>query len=61
MNRAVDLLSTILSLGTNRILRRWIGGLRAHGLIGCALPVLLINEGFGAYRIYLSGAAAGWW
>ena len=58
---ALHAVETILSFGTNKLVRAGFGWLRDRGLARYVLPALLINEGVGAYRIYLSGNAIGWW
>jgi hypothetical protein len=60
-NRAVELAATVLSLGTNKLVARGAAWLKRHGLVKYVLPVLLVNEGFGAYRVYAAGGAFGWW
>jgi len=58
---AAELTATILSLGTNRLVRRGAAWLRARGLTRYVLPALLANEAFGAWRAWLALDAAGWW
>jgi len=58
---ALDVAATVLSLGTNKLVARGAGWLKRNGLIKYVLPVLLVNEGFGAYRVYAAGGAIGWW
>lgn len=50
---AFHAVETVLSLGTNKLVRAGFGWLRDRGLTRYVLPALLINEGIGAYRIYL--------
>jgi hypothetical protein len=59
--RIFDMTVTILALGTNKLVGRGTGWLRRNGLIQYVLPLLLLNESFGAYRVYVAGSAAGWW
>ncbi len=53
--------ATLLSLGTNRIFRSTASWLRRNGLIRYVLPLLFVNEGLGAYRVYIAGGMMGWW
>lgn len=53
--------ATVLSLGTNKLVGRGAGWLRRKGLVKYVLPLLLLNESFGAYRAYLAGGAMGLW
>lgn len=59
--RTLDVAATVLSLGTNKLVARGAGWLNRNGLIKYVVPVLLLNEGFGAYRAYLAGGAMGLW
>jgi hypothetical protein len=58
---ALEATTTVLSLGTNKLVRRGAGWLRRKGLFQYVVPLLLLNEGFGAYRAYLAGGALGYW
>ena len=58
---ALEVRVTVLSLGTNKVVARGAGWLKRNGLMKYVVPVLLINEGFGAYRAYLAGGAMGLW
>jgi hypothetical protein len=58
---ALEVTATVLSLGTNRLFARGAGWLRRNGLVKYVLPVLLVNEGLGAYRVYIAGGAMGFW
>ena len=60
-SRALDVTTTILSLGTNKLIHRGTGWLTRHGLVRYVVPVLLLNEAFGAYRAFVAGGAMGWW
>ena len=60
-SRALEVTATVLSLGTNKLVARSAGWLRANGLMKYVLPVLLLNESLGAYRAYLAGGAMGLW
>ena len=59
--RAIEAASTILSFGTNKLVRRGSSWLRRNGLARYVVPALLLNEAFGAYRIYLAAGTTGWW
>jgi len=58
---ALEVTATVLSLGSNKLVARGANWLRQNGLMQYVLPVLLLNEGFGAYRAYLAGGAMGFW
>lgn len=58
---ALEVTATVLSLGTNKLIARGAKWLRQNGLMQYVLPVVLLNECFGAYRIYLAGGAMGYW
>lgn len=58
---ALELVATVLSLGTNKLVSRGSGWLKQKGLMKYMLPVVLLNEGFGAFRAYLAGGAMGLW
>ena len=60
-SRALDATATVLSFGTNKLVSRGSGWLRRHGLTRYVVPLLLANEAFGAYRVYLAGGVGGWW
>ena len=60
-SRAIEATSTILSFGTNRLVRRGSSWLKRNGLAQYVVPALLLNEAFGAYRIYLAAGTTGWW
>lgn len=53
--------ATLLSFGTDRLIRRGSGWLKRNGLVRYVVPLLLLNEGFGVYRAYVAGSAIGWW
>lgn len=59
--RLIEAASTILSFGTNKLVRRGSSWLKRNGLAKYVVPALLLNEAFGAYRIYLAGGTTGWW
>jgi len=59
--RALEAASTILSFGTNKLVRRGSSWLKRNGLAKYVVPALLVNEAFGAYRIYLAAGTTGWW
>ncbi len=59
--RTLEVTATVLSLGTNKLVARGAGWLKRKGLIKYVVPVLLMNEAFGAYRAYLAGGAMGFW
>jgi hypothetical protein len=59
--RLVEATSTILSFGTNKLVRRGSAWLKRNGLARYVVPALLLNEAFGAYRIYLAADTTGWW
>lgn len=61
VQRALGFAGTLLSFGTDRLVRRGAGWLKRNGLIRYVVPLLLLNEGFGAYRAYVAGSAIGWW
>ena len=58
---ALEITATVLSLGTNKLVARGAEWLRRKGLMQYVLPALLLNEGFGAYRVYMAGGAMGLW
>jgi len=58
---ALEITATVLSLGTNKLVAGGAAWLRRKGLMQYVLPVLLLNEGFGAYRAYLAGGTLGYW
>lgn len=58
---ALDAAVTLLSLGTNRLVRSGRSWLERHGLVRWVIPVLIANEAFGIYRAYAVGGALGWW
>jgi hypothetical protein len=58
---ALGVTATVLSCGTNKLVGRGAGWLRRKGLFQYVAPLLLVNEGFGAYRAYLAGGALGYW
>ena len=58
---ALEITATVLSLGTNKLVARGSEWLRRKGLIQYVLPALILNEGFGAYRVYLAGGSMGFW
>ena len=58
---ALEVTATVLSLGTNKLVAPGVRWLRQNGLTQYVLPVLLLNEGFGTYRVYLAGGAMGYW
>jgi hypothetical protein len=60
-SRAIEAVSTILSFGTNKLVRRGSSWLNRNGLARYVVPALLANEAFGAYRVYLAGGMSGWW
>lgn len=60
-SRMVEAVSTILSFGTNKLVRRGSSWLKRNGLAKYVVPALLANEAFGAYRVYLAGGMSGWW
>ena len=51
----------MLSLGANQLVAHGGRCLKRNGLIKYVMTVLLLNEGFGAYRAYLAGGAMGLW
>lgn len=53
--------ATVLSLGTNKLVGRATGWLQRNGLMRYVLPALLLNEAFGAYRVYLAVSLSGGW
>lgn len=59
--RVLGVVGTLLSFGTDRLVRRGAGWLKRNGLMRYVVPLLLLNEGFGAYRAYAAGSAIGWW
>ena len=59
--RALDVAVTLLSLGTNKLLKKGTGWLTRNGLAAYIVPALVVNEAFGAYRAYLVIGAGGWW
>jgi len=59
--RALDVTVTILSLGTNKLVARGTSWLTSHGLVRYVVPAVLLNEAFGAYRVFAAGGALGWW
>ena len=59
--RTMDVAATILSLGTNKLVARGSGWLTRNGLARYVVPALLLNEAFGAYRVYLAAGATGIW
>jgi hypothetical protein len=54
-------MATILSLGTNKLVGRGAAWLKQNGLVKYVVPLLLLNEAFGASRVYAAGGALGWW
>lgn len=58
---ALKVTATVLSLGTNKLVGRGAGWLRRTGLLQYVAPLLLLNEGFGAYHVYLGGGDLGYW
>lgn len=56
-----EVIATVLSLGTNKLLARGSGWLTRKGLTKYVLPTLLLNEAFGAYRAYIAAGAIGIW
>lgn len=60
-SRALEAASTVLSFGTNRLVRQGSSWLKRNGLAKYVVPALLINEAFGAYRVYLAAGMGGWW
>jgi hypothetical protein len=58
--RALDVTATILSLGTNKLIARSTGWLARHGLVRYVVPALVLNEAFGAYRVFVAADAFGW-
>lgn len=60
-SKTLDLAVTVLSLGTNKLVGRGAAWLKRNGLVKYVVPILLANEGFGAYRVYAAGGAIGWW
>lgn len=58
---ALEVTATLLSLGTNKLVTGGARWLKHNGLMQYVLPVLLLNEAFGAYRVYLAGRAMGFW
>ena len=58
---ALEVTATVLSLGTNKLVARGAGWLKRNGLMKYVVPVLLMNEGLGAYRAYIAGGAMGLW
>jgi hypothetical protein len=58
---ALEATATVLSLGVNKLVGRGAGWLKRKGLFQYVVPLLLVNEGFGAYRAYLAGGALGYW
>ena len=61
LGRVLDAAVTIVSFGTNKLIGRATGWLQRNGLVRLILPALIVNEGFGAYRVYVAGGAFGWW
>jgi hypothetical protein len=61
VRRGLDVAATILSFGTNKLIGRAGTWLHRRGMTKFILPMLLMNEGFGAYRVYLAGGMSGWW
>ena len=59
--RVVEAAATVLSLGTNRLVRRSACWLKRNGLARYVVPALLLNEAFGAYRVYVAAGMSGWW
>ena len=59
--RALEVAVTVLSLGTNKLLKRGTGWLTRNGLAAYVVPALVVNEAFGAYRAYLVLGGGGWW
>lgn len=57
----LDAAVTVLSFGTNKLAVRGAAWLARRGLLKWVVPVLVLNEGFGAYRAYLAGGAMGLW
>lgn len=60
-DRTVELVVTVLSLGTNKLVARGSGWLTRKGLTKYVLPALVLNESFGVYRAYLAAGAIGGW
>ena len=51
----------MLSLGANKLVAKGTRWLKRNGPIKNVVPLLLLNEGFGAYRASLAGGAMGLW
>jgi hypothetical protein len=60
-SKTLEVVVTILSFGTNKLVARGAAWLKRNGLVKYILPVMLANEGFGAYRVYIAGGSIGWW
>ena len=60
-SRILDAAATVLSLGTNKLVKAGLPWLRRNGLARYVVPALLVNEAFGAWRAYLVMGSAGWW
>jgi hypothetical protein len=60
-SKTLEVVVTILSFGTNKLVARGAAWLKRNGLVKYVLPVMLANEGFGAYRVYIAGGSIGWW
>lgn len=60
-SRALDVTATVLSLGANKLVAHGTDWLKRKRLLKYVVPVLLLNEGLGAYRAYLAGGALGLW
>jgi hypothetical protein len=60
-SRVLEVAATLLSLGTNKLVRAGLPWLKRKGLAHYFVPALLVNEAFGAYRAYLAMGMTGWW